>query len=100
MAFSMHFLHGGVVGVFVRNEEGRFDITTVRILAFAVENLLVQFDVVVVDGIVEGDGDHLGHILGGEIPGYRGAILGAEAVRQDAHGGVAGGRPIGVVVDI
>lgn len=82
------------------DEEGRFDIATVGVLALAAENLLVQLDVVVVDGVVERDGDHLGHVFGRQVSGDGGAVLGAEAVREDAHGRVAGGSPIRVVVDI
>lgn len=48
----------------MRYEEGRLDVTTIWILAFAIENFLVQLDVVVVDGIIECDSDHHRYILG------------------------------------
>lgn len=64
MALPMHLLDGRVIGIFVRDEEGRFDVATVGILTFATENFLVKSNVVVVDGIVECYSDHLGHVFG------------------------------------
>ena len=100
MTFPVHLLHGRVVGVFVRNEESRLNVATVGVLALAIEHFLVQFYVVVVDGIVEGDRDHLRDVLGGEVPGDGGAVFGAEAVRKDADGRVAWGRSVRVVFNI
>jgi len=74
------FLHRRVVGVLVRHEESGFDVTTVGVPAFAIEYFLVQFDVVVVDGIVKGDRNHLRDFLGGQVVWYSGAVFGAEAV--------------------
>lgn len=98
--FPVHLLHGRVVGVLVRDEEGRLDVATVRILSLPVEDLFVEADVVVVDGVIERDGDHLRHVLGGQVAGDRGAVLGAEAVGEHAHGRVAGRRPVRVVVHV
>jgi len=80
VAFPVHLLDRRIIGVLVRHEEGCLDITAVWILALAVEDLFVETDVVIVDGIVEGDRDHLGHILGWKITGYRSTVLRAEAV--------------------
>lgn len=76
------------------------DVASVRILTLAIEHLLVQKDVVVVDGVVEGDGDHHGDVLGRQIAGHCRAVLGAEAVGQYAHRWVARRRSVGIVVDI
>lgn len=65
VTLAVHFLHGRVVGVLVGDEVGGFDVATVGILTFPVEYILVQFDVVVVDGVVERDRDHLRHVFGG-----------------------------------
>lgn len=100
VALSVHFLDRGVVGVLVRDEERRLDIASVRILALTVENILVEADVVVVDGVVEGYRDHLRHVLAREIAGYRSTILRAEAVGKNAHGGVAWWSSIGIVVHV
>lgn len=62
VALAVSLLHGGVVGVFVGDEVSGFDIAAVRVLAFSVKYFLVEFDVVVVDGVVKGDCDHLRHI--------------------------------------
>lgn len=100
MAFAVGLLDGRVVGVLVRNEESGLDVAAVRVLALAVEDLLVEIDVVVVDRVVEGDGDHHGDVFGGQTAGNGGAILRAEAVGQHADGGIARWRPVGVIVDI
>ena len=47
---------------------------------------MVELPVLVVDGVVEGDDDHLGDVLRGEAPGHQGAVRGAEAVGQCALG--------------
>lgn len=75
VALAVHLLDGRVVGVLVGDEEGGLDVASVRVLALPVEDLLVQLDVVVVDGVVEGDGDHLRHVFGGEVSGDGGAVF-------------------------
>lgn len=60
MTQTVHLLSGGVVVVFVRNEEGGLDGAAVGVEAL-LEDELVQVHVVDVDGIVESDGDHLRH---------------------------------------
>lgn len=100
MTLSVSFLDGRVVGVFMRNEECGLDVATVGVFTFAVKDFLVQFDVVVVNSIIESNGDHLGDISSGQVTRDDGTVLGAEAVRQHTLGGVARRRPVGVVVDI
>lgn len=67
VSFAMRLLYGRVIGVLVRNEIGGLDIATVRILAFSVKDFLVQFDIVIIDSIIEGNGDHHGYIFAGQI---------------------------------
>lgn len=100
VTLSVHLLDRGIVGVLVRHEEGCLDITAVWIFALAVEDIFVQADVVVVDGVIEGDRDHLRYILGREVAGYRGTVLRAEAVGQGTHGGIARWSSIGIIVHV
>lgn len=82
------------------DEVSRLNVASVGVLAFAVEDLLVQLDVVVVNGIIKGNRDHHGDIFSGETTGNCGAILRAEAIRQNTDSGVASRGTIGVIVDI
>ena len=108
MAKAVHILNGRVVAVLVRHKEGGLDVTAVGVLALLVEDLLVQINVVVVDGIVEGDGDHLGNVLavraGGsdsaKAAGYLGAVLRAETVRKFANVGITSRSTVGIGVNI
>lgn len=81
MSLAVRLLHGRVVGVLVRDEEAGLDVAAIGILSVSVEDVLVQLNVVVVDGIIECDCDHLGNIFGWEVSRDRCAVLGAEAVR-------------------
>lgn len=100
VALSVHLLDCGIVGVLVRHEEGCLDITAVWIFALAIEDIFVEADVVVVDGVIEGDCDHLRYILGWEVAGYRGTVLRAEAVGQGTYGGIARWSSIGIIVHV
>lgn len=100
MALSVHLLDRRVVGVFVRDEECGFDVAAVRILALAVEDFLVETDVVVVDGVIEGYRNHLRYVLTWEIAGNRGTVLRAEAIRQNAHSGITRRSSIRIVVHV
>lgn len=100
MSLAVRLLHTRVIGILVGDEEGGFDVATVRIFTFPVEDFFVEFNVVIVDGVVEGDGDHLRHVLGGQVAGDDGAVLRAEAVRQHALRRVARRSAVRVVVDI
>lgn len=81
MALAVCLLNSGVVGVLVRHEEGGFDVTAVGVLAISVEDILVQLDVVIVNSIIESDGNHLGNVLRWEVSRDCSAVLGAETVR-------------------
>jgi hypothetical protein len=101
VTLAVSLLNGGVVGVLVGDEEGGLDVAAIGVAPLARgEHFLVQLDVVVVDGVIEGDDDHLGNVLGGQIAGDLGAVLRAEAVGQHADGRVARWSAIGVIVDV
>lgn len=100
VTFAVHFLHGGVIGVFMRDKECRLNVATVRVFAFPVEYFFVQLDVVVVDRVVESDGYHLRHVLSGEVAWDGGAVFRAETVGEDADGGIAWRCPVRIVVDV
>lgn len=40
-----------------------FNVAAIGILSLPIEHLLIQIDVVIINGIVEGDGNHHGNIL-------------------------------------
>ena len=92
-------MDGGVVGVLVTDEERSLDLAAVGVDVLVFEDLLVDVDVVDVDGAVEGEGDHLGHLGHFEVAGDLGAVGGAEAVGEDALTRVALLRRVGVFVD-
>lgn len=100
VSLAVRLLHGWVIGILVRDEEGGLDVTAVGILSVSVKDVFVQLDVVVVDGIIEGDGDHLGNVLGWEVPRNRSAILWTEAVRQHTDRRVARRGAVRVIVVI
>lgn len=107
MAKVVHVLDGGVVAVLVRHEEGGLDVAAVGVLSLLVEDLLVKVDVVVVDGIVEGDGDHLGNVVAvgsgwsnsAKTTGNLSSVLRAETIGQFADVGVTSRGPVGIGVD-
>lgn len=63
MSFTMHLLGTRVVGVFVGHKESGFDITTVGIFTFAVEDFFIQIDVVVINGIIKSNCNHLRNVF-------------------------------------
>ena len=90
----VHVSNSRVVGVLMRHVEGSLDVATVGILPLLVEDLGVEIYVVVVDGIVEGNGDHLGNSVAGstvraETTGNLRAIVTAVTIRQHTDGQVA-----------
>ena len=85
---SVDVPHRRVVGVLMRDVESSLDVATVGILPLLVEDLGVEVNVVVIDGVVEGDGDHLrnsvaGTTIGTETTGNLGTIVTAVTVGQD-----------------
>lgn len=98
MSFPVQLLHGRVVGVLVRDEEGSLGRASVGVVATILEDALVHDDVIVVDSIVEGDGDHLGHGVRLQLAWDLSAVRGAIAIGQHALGLVARGRAVGIAV--
>lgn len=66
VTLAVSLLDGGVVGVLVGDEEGGLDVAAVGVAPLTRgKHFLVQLDVVVVDGVIEGDDDHLGNVFRG-----------------------------------
>ena len=90
------------------DKETGFDITTIRIFPFLVEDLTVEVNVIVVDGVIEGDSNHLRHVLASgacgtnpaEVTRNLCAILGTEAVRELANVAITWWGTIRVGIDI
>lgn len=99
MAATMQVLNGRIVCILVRDEESALDGAAIGILVLAIEDVLVQVDVVHIDGAVERDRDHLRHLLGLNAAGNACAISRAEAIGQSALRGVALWRTIGILID-
>ena len=86
------------------HEEGGLNITAIGISPSS-EDLVVKVNVVVVDGIVKRDCDHLWDplaviIVWAEISRHLRSVLGAEAVGQLADLLVTWRCTVGIVVDI
>lgn len=64
VSFAMRFLHSGIIAVFVRDEESCLNVAPIGVLAFSIKDIFVQLNVVVVNGIVESNGDHHRNIFG------------------------------------
>lgn len=84
----------------MRHKECGFDVATVGVLAFTVEDFFVETDIVVVDSIVESDCDHLGYVCGFEASGNVGTIFRTETVGKVADGWVTWRCAVGIAVDI
>lgn len=74
VSFPVQFLYGGVVGVLVGDEESTLGGATVGVVTAILEDSFVHDDVVVVDGVVESDGDHLRHRVRFQFAGNLGAV--------------------------
>ena len=59
--FFKAYLNCGVVCVLVGYKECSFDVTSVGVFPFSIEDLIVKVNIVDVDSIVKRYGDHLGH---------------------------------------
>lgn len=97
---AVDLLDTGIIGVFVRDEEGGLNVTTVGILALAVEHVPVEFNVVVVDGIVESDHHHLGNLFGIQFAGNFRSGFGAETIRQQTDGWVTSWSSVRIVAQV
>jgi hypothetical protein len=90
----MQVLNGGVVGVLVRHEEGSTNLAAIGVLTLTIEDVLVQVNIVDVNGSIECDGDHLGHLRWFNVAGNASSVSGTEAIGQDTLGCVAVGRTV------
>ena len=99
MTLTMGFLYSRIVGIFVGDKEGGLNVATVGILA-VLEDFLVQFNVVVINGIIESDGNHHGYILGGQITGNSSTIFRTETVGQNANSRITWWGTVGIVVNV
>lgn len=88
MTFAVCLLNGWIVCVFVRHEECCFNVTAIGIFTFSIEDVFVQLDVVVIDGVVVRDRYHHWNIFCGQATGNGCAILWAETIRQHTNGGI------------
>jgi hypothetical protein len=89
----------------VGHEECGFDVTAIGISPLSVEDLFIKVNVVVVDGIVEGNCDHLWDpftsiVAGAKVSRNFRTIFGAEAVGQLADVLVAEWSPVWIVFNI
>lgn len=75
VSFTMRLLNSGIVGILMGDEESRLNIATVGILALSIEYFFVELNVVVVDSVVESDGDHLGYISRWQVAGDDRAVF-------------------------
>ena len=103
MAQPVHVPHCGVVGVLMRDVESSLDVATVGILPLLVEDLGIEVNVVVIDGVVEGDGDHLGHPVAGstirtETTRNLGTIVATVTVGEDADSQITFRCSVGIRV--
>ena len=101
----VHVLNCRVVCVLVRDKEGGLNVAAVGVPSLPVEDLVVQVNVVVVDGVIEGDRDHLWDsvtsvVVGAKISGNFGTVLGTEAVRKFADVLVTEWRAVGIVFNV
>lgn len=75
VSFTMRFLNSGIVGILMGVKESRLNIATVRVFALPIEYILVEFNVIVVDSVVESDCDHLGYISRWQVAGDDRAVF-------------------------
>lgn len=100
VTLAVDFLDARVVGVLVGDEESGLNVAAVGVFADAVEHVAVQFDVVVVDGVVESHHDHLRHLLGVQFARHFCAGFRAETVGQQTDGRIASRGAVGIVAQI
>lgn len=96
---TVEVLHGRVVGVSVRHEEGSFNLAAVGILTNSAEDFFVESDVVAVDGSAEGQCDHLRNVAGFQSTGNAGTVRRAEAIGQNTLRSVAFWGAVGIGFD-
>lgn len=100
VSFPVRLLDGRVIAVLVRDKERSFDVATVRVFAFTIEHFFVEFNIVIINGVVESDSNHLGNIFGLQVSRNRGTVFGTEAVWQRTLTCVTRWRSVWVIVNI
>jgi hypothetical protein len=100
VSLSVCFLYSRVVCVLVGNEERCLNVTAIRIFTLSIENFFVKFNVIVVDGIIEGNCDHLRYISGRQVTRDDGTIFRAKTVWQHTLAWVTWRSSIRIVIDI
>ena len=84
VTFSMHFLNRRIVCVFVWHKKCRLNWTAIRVIPTLFEDLLIDINVIVIDGVVEWYHNHLGNVCRLQFAGDLGPIRWTETVRQNA----------------
>ena len=82
----------------MRDEESRLDRTSVRIISSLLEDFIVGVDIVVVDSVIEGDGDHLRNCSWLQLVRDLSSVTRAEAIRKNAHRRIARPSTVGVLI--
>ena len=105
VALSVHVLNCRVVCILVRDKEGGFNVTAVGVSSLFVEDFIIEIDVVVVDGIIKGDSDHLGNTFAvvrgrAQVAGNLRTVFRTEAIGKLADIFVARRCAVGVSVNI
>ena len=98
VTLAVHLLDGRVVGILMRDEEGSLDHTSVGVVAAFFEDFIVEIDVVVVDGVVESDGNHLRNCVWLELSRDLSSVNRAEAVGKNALRLIARRCAVGIFV--
>lgn len=99
VSLPVQLLYSWVVGVLVGDEESTLGRASVGVVTTVLEDTLIDDDVVVVDGVIESDGDHLGNGVGFELAWNLCAVRWAIAVGQDTLGLITRWGTIGIPVD-
>lgn len=99
MSFTMCFLYGRVIGVFVWDEECCLDVTAVGIFA-SFEHLFIEIDIIVIDGIIKRHCNHHGNILGRQVSRNGRSVFRAEAIGQHTNHRIAWWGTVGIIVNI
>ena len=98
MSVVPQLLRVPVIRVLVRQKERPANRTAVPIRPVLHENLLIDFPVLIVDGIIEGQDDHLRRLIRSQVAGNAGRVHGAEAVRQGAIGEIASAGSVWILL--
>ena len=87
------------------DKESSLDVAAIRVFPNSIKYLIVEINIVDVDGIVESDGDHLRHFqafgaVRTEVSGHLGPRFRAKTIGQTADCLVARGSSVGVVFNV